>query len=107
MNAREVEVRLAYAHSARKCDLLFALMMAGYEPCMPGYVPCHGKTLCVVSDDPEYITTMASQGVDAVVWDTPDNRGFSWHLRATSVDDAIQAVNRIATQIAERELERT
>lgn len=48
--------------------------------------------VCVVDDDPEMIVAATALGVDAVVWTTPVNQRFSWHLRAADIPDARKGI---------------
>lgn len=53
------------------------------------------RIACVIDADPNAIIQATSLGTDAVIWDQPENRFFSWHLRAVSVDDAVAGIGRL------------
>jgi hypothetical protein len=50
------------------------------------------RVVCVIDEDPEMVRHATALGFHAVVWTTPENTGFSWHLRADSVPDLSQGV---------------
>lgn len=51
------------------------------------------RIVAVVDTDPSVIWDATVRGVDAVMWDTPDNRHFSWHFRATT-EDVVHGLQR-------------
>jgi hypothetical protein len=50
------------------------------------------RVVCVIDDDIEMITEATSLGFHAVVWRTPENAHWPWHLVATSVPDLAEGV---------------
>lgn len=44
------------------------------------------RIVAVIDTDPDVVMAATGRGVDGIIWDTPDNRKFSWHFRATRAD---------------------
>jgi hypothetical protein len=44
------------------------------------------RIVAVIDTDPDVVMAATGRGIDGIIWDTPDNRKFSWHFRATRSD---------------------
>lgn len=50
------------------------------------------RVVCVVSRQPITVVNATAKGFHGVIYDAPENRYFSWHLRARSESDLLDGI---------------